>query len=87
MRRETAELWNQMENMLESFSGEVFEGLRKQVRTRQDILLKYFPNAEIDITDGIVIISPCSIDNKFECCENCDECRKNYWLAEVGYYD
>lgn len=87
MRRETA-LWNQMEDMCKSFSGKVFEQhSQKWIRTRQDILLKYFPKAEVDITDGIIIISPCVVDNKLECCEDCDECRRNYWLAEVGYCD
>lgn len=87
MRRETAQ-WNQMEEMFKSFSGKVFEQHpKKWIRTRQDILLKHFPKAEVDIADGIIIISPCVVDNKLECCEDCDECRRKYWLAEVGYYD
>lgn len=63
------------------------------VETRQDRFLKMFPNAKID-NDGVIAILPCSIDkhefikSDFPCpvsCEfnNCAECRKNYWLAEV----
>lgn len=77
-----------MEDMFKSFSGKVFEEHpQKWIRTRQDILLKYFPKAEIDINDGIIIISPCVVDSKLECCGDCNECRRKYWLAEVGYYD
>ena len=63
------------------------------VKTRQSEFLKMFPNA---MKDGDVInIDPCVVDETlhlastyWECAkknnvEDCEECRKNYWLAEV----
>lgn len=52
-----------------------------------------FPNAQIS-SDGVIEIMPCAIEkNKHitsNCScpvahgfNNCDTCRKNYWLAEV----
>ena len=63
------------------------------VETRQDRFLKMFPNAKIDI-DGVIAIAPCAINknefiaSSYSCSvangfDNCIECRKNYWLAEV----
>lgn len=59
------------------------------VKTRQDEFLKMFPNAEME--GGVVKIDPCTIDrdnalygdtvcNKYDVC---NECRRDYWLAEV----
>lgn len=64
------------------------------VETRQDKFLKMFPNAQVT-NDGVLCISPCDIDKnryidaaKCSCPKaygfnNCIECRKEYWLAEV----
>lgn len=63
------------------------------VKTRQSEFLEMFPNA---MKDGDVInIDPCVVDETlhlastcWECAkknnvEDCEECRKNYWLAGV----
>lgn len=63
------------------------------VKTRQSEFLKMFPNAQIS-SDGVIEIMPCAIEkNKHitsNCScpvahgfNNCDTCRKEYWLAEV----
>lgn len=61
------------------------------VETRQDRFLKMFPNAKIN-SDGIIMISPCTLEGgetipkNFHCSpctDDCVECRKEYWLAEV----
>ena len=57
------------------------------VKTRQSEFLKMFPNAKIN-SDGVIEIDPCFLDKKIEhCCEekydNCDDCCKEYWLAEI----
>lgn len=63
------------------------------IKTRQSEFLKMFPNAKID-SNGAIGIAPCIIDKskyiEADCpCSaargfnNCDECRKEYWLAEV----
>ena len=52
------------------------------IKTRQDELLKMFPNAKID-NCGISILCPQWIDKDFKCILCCDECCKKYWLAEV----
>lgn len=54
------------------------------VNTRQDKFLKMFPNA--DFCQGVIDISPCSIEKEMKkCCgdRECDECKRTYWLAEV----
>ena len=52
------------------------------VETRQDRLLKMFPNARMD--DGILAFNPCAFDDSVDCNgRNCFNCRKGYWLAEV----
>ena len=58
------------------------------IKTRQSEFLKMFPNARID-DSGVLLLCP----NDFlpagarstycEKHENCKECRKDYWLAEV----
>ena len=62
------------------------------VETRQDRFLKMFPNAKTN-NDGVIELAPCTIEkdryiNVGSCSlaygfESCDECRKNFWLAEV----
>lgn len=61
------------------------------VETRQDRFLKMFPNAKTD-SDGIIKILPCSLEENIvttmpSTCSyihgSCNECRKEYWLAEV----
>lgn len=52
--------------------------------TRQDKFLKMFPNA--DFCQGVIDISPCSIEKEMKkCCgdRECDECKRTYWLTEV----
>lgn len=62
------------------------------VETRQDRLLKMFPNAKMT-SDGLVGLCPQGCDKQWECGLNidssnienidCTDCLKNYWLAEV----
>lgn len=55
------------------------------VETRQDKLLKMFPNAKID-NCGTSILCPQWVDKDFKCNPQtlcCDECCREYWLAEV----
>ena len=67
------------------------------IKTRQSKFLKMFPNAQIS-SDGVIEITPCAIEkNKHitsNCScpvahgfNNCDECRKKFWLAEVDEND
>lgn len=54
------------------------------VKTRQSEFLKMFPNAEF--CRDVINILPCSIEKEMcKYCDNskCEECRKDYWLAEV----
>lgn len=53
------------------------------VKTRQNEFLKMFPNAKI--LNGTILICPKHIDMTLyvECPSSCDDCRENYWLAEV----
>lgn len=55
------------------------------VKTRQSEFLKLFPDAIIDEDDGILRIIPCFVDESIACTneKSCDECRREYWLAEV----
>ncbi len=63
------------------------------IKTRQDEFLKMFPNAKVR-SDGVLDFPPCIIDKskhiEADCLcstahgfNDCDECRKEYWLAEV----
>lgn len=55
------------------------------IKTRQDKLLKVFPNAKID-NCGTSILCPQWADKDFKCnlqTLGCGECRREYWLAEV----
>lgn len=54
------------------------------IKTRQDELLKMFPNAKI--VDGIIGICPKHFETAYACKATkctCHDCRKGYWLAEV----
>lgn len=58
------------------------------VKTRQSEFLKMFPNA--DFCRDVINILPCSVEKGMsECCygKRCEECRKDYWLAEVTNND
>ena len=65
---------------------ELVEGWAKDnpINTRQSEFLKMFPNA--DFCQGVIDISPCSIEKEMKkCCgdRECDECKRTYWLTEV----
>lgn len=54
------------------------------IKTRQSEFLKMFPNA--DLCRDVINILPCSVEKEMsKCCydKRCEECRKDYWLAEV----
>lgn len=63
------------------------------VETRQDRFLKMFPNTMKD--EDVINIDPCVVDETlhlaspcWECAkksnvEDCEECRRKYWFAEV----
>lgn len=56
------------------------------LKTRQSELLKLIPNARVD-EDGVLDICPRSVERLFEYeCNNriCRECRKEYWIVEIG---
>lgn len=58
------------------------------VKTRQSEFLRMFPNA--DFCQGVIDISPCSIEKEMKkCCgdRECDECKRTYWLTEVTNND
>ena len=48
------------------------------IETRQDRFLKMFPNAK-----PLLYICPSAMGYKVECPNDCDKCRRDYWLAEV----
>lgn len=60
-------------------------------KTRQSEFLKMFPAAKVDI-DNVPVICPKDLHIDFRCCVNpgertygqCRNCRKKYWLEEVG---
>lgn len=59
-------------------------GKEHHVETRQSEFLRMFPNA--DFCQGVIDISPCSIEKEMKkCCgdRECDECKRTYWLTEV----
>lgn len=63
------------------------------VKTRQDKLLELFPNTMKD--EDVINIDPCVVDETLHLAspywgcakksnvEDCEECRRKYWLAEV----
>lgn len=53
----------------------------KEKKTRQSELLKMFPNA---LMDGCTVaMCPVKVDGNVDCRLQCDDCRKDFWLAEV----
>ncbi len=57
------------------------------IKTRQSVFLKLFPGADVGETDGCLTLDPCNVYKKMRKeCEGrkCSECRKAFWLAEVG---
>ena len=60
------------------------------VETRQDRFLKMFPNALRFENSNIIAIKPCDMDKDYAskpCTLTCEECFKEYWLAEVEKHD
>lgn len=53
------------------------------VNTRRSEFLKMFPN--VKVSNGVISICPKHIDSECgaDCKEDCTNCRKNYWFAEV----
>lgn len=51
------------------------------VVTRQDRLLKMFPKTKT--CNGVIDICPISFGGECSIGDNCSECEKEYWLAEV----
>lgn len=55
---------------------------KEKKKTRQSEFLKMFPKAKV--CNGVIDLCPDIIANTDICeYENCDSCRKNFWLAEV----
>lgn len=57
------------------------------VKTRQSEFLKMFPDSRFD-GNGVLCIEPCCIElsrYRFSECskKDCENCRRDYWLAEV----
>lgn len=52
------------------------------IKTRQDVFLEMYPNAELD-EDGVLKVCSCDIDKRIICCINCKNCRKEYWGEEA----
>ena len=54
------------------------------IKIRKSECLKMFPDAEI-IKNGALQICPMNVEKskKFNCCINCDDCKKEYWLSEM----
>lgn len=53
----------------------------KEKKTRQSEFLKMFPNA---LMDGCTVaMCPVKVDENVDCRLQCDDCRKDFWLAEV----
>lgn len=55
------------------------------VKTRQSEFLKMFPDAAVDVDDGILCIRPCLVEKIVNGCseKSCQYCRREYWLTEV----
>lgn len=57
-------------------------------KTRQDVFLEQWPNAEFDC-QGVIAVDPCDVDKTmhgkdgdcYNC--NCDDCRAKFWAQEV----
>lgn len=63
---------------------------KHHVKTRQDVFLIQYPEAEIDL-NGILDVCPAPIFRshrhdgvgRSDFHKNCDECRREFWLQEV----
>lgn len=56
-------------------------------KTRQDVFLEQWPEAEIDC-EGALVIDPCGLDKteseKGDCYHrSCDDCRREFWMQEI----
>ena len=61
-------------------------GKTKKKRTRKDLMLAAFPNAEI--VDGCPPLCPKHLEKKYHCRAGgasipCNDCKREYWLEEV----
>lgn len=77
---------NSVKNIEETISKVEQWAKEHPVKTRQSEFLRMFPNATINESDGIMCITPCSIEGKSIGCtkgKSCGDCRREYWLAEV----
>ena len=56
-----------------------------KTKTRQSEFLKMFPDTLVDEDDGVLCIDTCVIEKSIGCTngKSCDDCRREYWLAEV----
>ena len=56
-----------------------------KTKTRQSEFLKMFPDTLVDEDDGVLCVEPCVIEKSIGCTngKSCDDCRREYWLAEV----
>lgn len=67
---------------------DLFEPKSKPKKTRQDELLKMFPNAPMTY-GGLLDTTPCTLEGRSFIEQKCDsyatclDCRKDYWLQEV----
>ena len=55
------------------------------IKTRQDMIIKEFPN--IEMIGDFIDLRPCDMDPEINCPDGtngCTECKKRYWLTEVG---
>ena len=53
------------------------------VETRQDRVLKMFPNTP-KLPDGTLMLCPLRIDDTYkDCVGACEDCYKRYWFAEA----
>lgn len=53
------------------------------VRTMADVLFKEFPDAERDKDYGTPLVCPRVLINRFVCCDDCRECKKEFWSGEA----
>lgn len=57
-------------------------------KTRQDVFLEQYPDAEIDC-QGVIATDPCDLDKTLHKKEgdchngNCADCRRDFWMQEV----
>lgn len=58
-------------------------GREHPVRTRQDDILKLFPNID-KINSGVIDLCPAYLGINIDCTwQSCDQCMADYWLTEV----